>query len=136
MVQKEPFTARHSLELNMKIRKTLLALSVAAATVPAAYAGNFVGGELGWDSHPVNSAVTREQLQREYQAFRAHPVFFDGTVMIQGELGYVSANQGASADTSPSGPHTHTMGNVGAPAAIAAPLSEAERRAYREQYIN
>lgn len=120
----------------MNIRKTVLVLSVAAAAIPAAYAGNFVGGELGWDPHPVNSTVTREQLQREYQAFRAHPVYLDGTVMIQGEAGYVSANQGASVDTFPNGAHTHVMGNVGAPAATVAPLTEAERRAYREQYIN
>lgn len=120
----------------MNIRKTFLALSVAAITAPAAFADNFVGGEIGWDTHPLNSNVTREQVQREYEAFRAHPVYSDGTVMIQGEAGYVSAVQGAAFDRVPSGPHTHVMANAAAPATQSAPLSEAERRAYREQYIN
>lgn len=121
----------------MNIRKTLLALTVAAAAAPAAFANNFIGGELGYDSHPVNGTTTREQLQREYQAFRAHPVLADGTVFIQGEAGYVSANQGQSADQSPAGPHTHVLGNSAASArAPVAQVSEAERRAIREQYIN
>ena len=122
----------------MNVRKTILALTVAAAAVPAAFANNFVGGEIGYDSHPVNSTVTREQLQREYQAFRAHPVLADGTVVLQGEAGYVSPNQGAFADQIPARPHSHVMGNMAAPASKSspAPMTEAERRAYREQYIN
>lgn len=124
----------------MKVRKVFLAMSVAAAAIPAAYADNFVGGEVGWDtthaSRPQNTTATVEQMRREYQAFRAHPVFFDSTVMIQGELGYVSANQGSTADRQPSIPHTHALGNVGAPTAQAAPIGEAERRDYHEQYKN
>ena len=120
----------------MNIRKTVLAFSVAVAAVPAAFADNFIGGEAGWATHPVNTPLTREQVQREYEAFRAHPVLADGTVMIQGELGYVSGNQGVSVDRTPSGPHTHALGNSGSPAATPAPLGETERRAIREQYIN
>ena len=121
----------------MTIRKTFLALAIAAAAAPAAFADNFVGGELGYDTHPVKSTVTREQLQAEYQAFRAHPVLADGTVVIQGDAGYVSANQGAFVDNIPAGPHSHVLGNAaGAPVVKGAPLSEAERRAIREQYIN
>lgn len=85
---------------------------------------------------PGEHAAPREQVQREYEAFRAHPVLADGTVMIEGELGYVSGNQGVSVDRTPSGPHTHALGNSGSPAATPAPLSETERRAIREQYIN
>lgn len=123
----------------MNLRKTILALSVAAAAAPAAFADNFVGGEAGWDtSHAaaVTSTRTREQVQREYEAFRAHPVLSDGTVVIQGEVGYVSANQAVGFDNTPSGPHTHALGNAAAPAAKAAPLTEAERRAYQDQYVN
>jgi hypothetical protein len=123
-------------ELNMNARKTLIAIAAIAASLPAAYAGNFVGGEAGYDTHPVNSSRSRAQVQQEYQAFRDHPVYSDGTVMLQGEAGYVSANQGVSADRQPSGPHTHVLGNTGAPAATAAPMGDAERRAYRQQYIN
>lgn len=122
----------------MNIRKTLAILAVASATAPAAFAGNFVGGELGYDTHPVNSPITRAQVQKEFEAFRAHPVYADGTVMVQGELGYVSANQGAFVDREPAGQHTHAMGNNASQVtrAAPAPLTEAERRAYREQYIN
>lgn len=119
----------------MNIRKSILAISLAAAALPAAFADNFVGGEAGWETHPANTALTREQVQREYQAFRAHPVYADGTAMIQGEAGYVQAVQGTSVDRTPAGPHTHSLGNTGAPAA-AVPLTDAEERAYRQQYIN
>lgn len=120
----------------MNIRKTILAFSLAAAAVPAAFADNFVGGEAGWATHAVNGPLTREQVQQEYEAFRAHPVFFDGTVMIQGEAGYVSRNQGVAVDRTPSGPHIHVLGNAAAPSAQMTPLTDAERRAYRDQYIN
>lgn len=119
----------------MNPRKTLIAIAAIAASLPAAYAGNFVGGEAGYDTHPANSSLSRAQVQQEYLVFREHPVYTDGTVMLQGEAGYVSANQGESADRQPNGPHTHVMGNKSAPAAAAA-MSEAERQAYRQQYIN
>jgi hypothetical protein len=121
----------------MNFRTTILGLALAAAAAPAAFANNFVGGELGYDTHPVNSTTTRAQLQREYQAFRAHPVLSDGTVFLQGETGYVSPNQGVFVDRDPAGPHTHVLGNAAGPRASApAALSEAEQRAYRQQYIN
>lgn len=122
----------------MKVRNTLIALSIAAVAAPAAFANNFVGGELGYDSHPVSSPLTRAQVRQDFQAFRTHPVLSDGTVMVQGELGYVSANQGAFVDREPAGPHTHVMGSNAAQPTLVAPasLTEAERRAYRDQYIN
>ena len=122
----------------MNIRMTLLIASIAATAVPAAIAGNFVGGEIGYESHPFVSTLTREQVRREYEAFRTHPVQSDGTVFIQGELGAVSPVQGAFADRTPSEPHTHAMGNSGqqSVATTAAPRTDAEHRAIREQYIN
>jgi hypothetical protein len=59
-------------------------------------------------------------------------------VVIQGEAGYVSPAEGAFVDKIPARPHSHVMGNNAAPvaSAAAAPRTEAERRAYREQYIN
>jgi hypothetical protein len=127
----------HSKELNMNIRNKLLTLTVALAAVPAAFAGNFVGGELGYETHPVNSASSREQVRREYLEFRTHPVLADGTVVLQGEAGYVPPVQGAFADREPAGPHTHVLGNAAAITPKVAPaLTEAEQRAYREQYVN
>ena len=124
----------------MSIRQTALAFVLAAATVPAAFANSgatWVGGEIGFADHPVTSQRTREQVQQEYQAFRNHPVAADGAVYVGGELGWVTANQGIGFDHIPAGPHTHVLGNTGTPAGLgAAPLTEAERRAYREQYIN
>jgi hypothetical protein len=120
----------------MNLRTTLLALCVAAAATPAVYADNFVGGELGYESHPATSRLTREQVRLDYLDFRAHPVLADGTVMLQGELGYVPAIQGAFADRVPAAPHSHVLGgNTGPSTAKAAP-TDAERRAYRDQYIN
>lgn len=122
----------------MNVRKALAILSIAAAAAPAAFAGNFVGGELGYESHPAAGPITRAQVQQDYQAFRAHPVSADGTVFIQGEAGYVSANQGVSADNVPARPHTHALGNSAARVTqvAPAPMSESERRAYRDQYVN
>ena len=44
----------------MNLRNAFLALAATAALTPAAFANNFVGGELGYDTQ-----ATREQLQRE-----------------------------------------------------------------------
>lgn len=122
----------------MSIRKTLLALAAAGAAVPAAFAGNFVGGEIGYDSHPANSVMSRQEVRQDAKAFLAHPVLADGTVFVGGELGYVPADEGAYADRQPATPHTHVLGNTGDTLAKSspAPMTEAERRAYKEQYIN
>lgn len=121
----------------MKFHKTLLAVSFATLVAPAAFADNFVGGEQGYETHPVAGQITREQVQREYLAFRQHPILSDGTVMLQGEAGYVSPVQGGSADRVPAYPHSHMMGNrAAASAQPQAPLNEAQQRALREQYLN
>lgn len=121
----------------MKLRKPLLIASAIAALVPSVFANTFVGGEIGYVDQPVRAANTRAEVQAEYERFRKHPVLTDGTVVLQGEAGYVPANQGQSADRHPAGINTHIMGN-GAAATKVAPSAptEAERRAYREQYIN
>jgi hypothetical protein len=120
----------------MNLRKTFLAVSL-AVTLPVAFADNFVGGEMGYETHPLNSTLTREQVRREYEAFRAHPVYADGTVMLQGEAGYVSAIQGVFADRMPNNPHTHVLGNAATGSTkAAATLTPAEERDLRMQYIN
>lgn len=127
----------------MNIRKTILALSVAAAAAPAAFASSgatWVGGEAGFAEHAVAGQRTRAQVQQEFLEFRKHPVTHDGYDFIGGEIGYVphqhkyvqSNGKKVHADG-----YAATMGNTAAPAALqAAPLTEAEQRAYREQYIN
>lgn len=120
----------------MNLRTVFLAIAATAALAPAAFANNFIGGELGYATHPVAGQVTREQLLREYEAFREHPVLSDGTVFVQGEAGYVSLNQGAFADNQPARPHSHVKGDSGSVQAAAAAPSDAERRARQEQYLN
>lgn len=114
----------------MKLHKSVFALAAAAAFAPSVFADTLVGGELG--------SMTRAEVRAEYERFRQHPVLSDGTVFLQGEAGYVSATQGQFADRHAEGDNTHSMGSSAAPAAKVVPptLSEAERRAYREQYIN
>jgi hypothetical protein len=121
----------------MKKLKTLIALSIAAAAVPTAFANSgstFVGGEAGHATHPTRSSVSLTQLQAEYEAFRAHPVMADGTVFINGELGFMDATQGAFADRQPPVPHTHVLGNTGSSEPAA--LSNTQRLDQRQQYIN
>lgn len=123
----------------MPFRKTALAFLIAAAAAPAAFADSgstWIGGEAGFAEHAVNGQRTRAQVEQEYLSFRDHPVYPDGTVFVQGEAGYVSANQGSGADRQPSHPHTHALGNAGIAGDKVLPLTEAERRAIREQYVN
>ena len=114
----------------MKIRNSILAFSIAAAAVPAAFAASSLG------SQPFDSQVTRAQVQHELQEFSAHPVLYDGTVLLHGELGYVSADQVGIAYREPHG-QTHVLGSSGArdSTAAAPPVSAAEHRAEREQYM-
>jgi hypothetical protein len=122
----------------MNLRKSLLAVSLVAA-LPAAFAtsgATFVGGEIGFETHPLKSTVTREQVRAELEAFRAHPVAADGTVFVNGEAGFVPAGQAQFADREPATPHTHVLGNTAAPRSAAAPLTDTQRRDYEQQYIN
>lgn len=123
----------------MTFRTTALAIIFSVAAIPAAFANTgytAVGGEAGFNQHRTVSERSREQVRQEYLQFRKQPVTADGTVVLQGEAGYLSASQGAFADNKPSGPHTHAMGNAPAPSVQPAPVSAAEGRAYREQYAN
>lgn len=117
------------------VRNAFLILATTAALTPVAFANNFVGGEIGYDTPRATSSLTRAQVQSEYHAFRSHPVLWDGTVVIQGELGQVSSHQGAFMDSKP-GPHSHVLGNSGTAKGAPAVLSDAERRAQQQQYLN
>ena len=105
----------------MTIRKILIAAAIAAASAPAAFADSgatFLGGELGWVSHPSKgSATTRAEVRAELQEFLR-----DGGKLPSGDLGvlvppahehtYVYENgQRIHAD------HLKTMGNTAAPRA-------------------
>lgn len=104
----------------MNVRKAFLALSIAAAALPAAYA--------------TTSA--------------SDPVLHDGTVLLRGEAGYVSVRDGFVNHADAERQHTQIMGtNAGESRAVApgmnarqsraaVPMSDAQLRDYRLQYIN
>jgi hypothetical protein len=76
----------------MSVRTNVIALALAAAAVPAAFAQSssvFVGGERGWIDRPVQSSTTREQVTSEYLQFAANPVAPDGGRYVGGQEGYV-----------------------------------------------
>jgi hypothetical protein len=121
----------------MSFRNTTVALILAAAAAPAAFAdtgSTWVGGEAGFAEHSVAGQRTREQVRQEYLQFRDHPVLSDGTILLPGEAGYVTASEAPFADNKPSAPHSHAMGNVSFTYSQQPPMTEAEQRAYREQY--
>ena len=118
----------------MSVCKTLLAVAIAAAAAPAAFADTgavFVGGELGWVSHPFKgSSKTRAEVQAELLEFLR-----DGGRLPSGELGtfaqpahqhtYVYENgRRVHAD------HLATMGAASAPgAAVRSERTRAQVRA-------
>lgn len=76
----------------MSVRKTALVLAIATLALPAAFAQStsvFVGGEAGWIDRPVQSTLTTQQVQKEFEAFRANPVATDDGKYVGGEAGYV-----------------------------------------------
>lgn len=78
----------------MLFRKTAVALALAGAVIPAAFAtsgATWVGGEMGFETHAPQSTKSRADVQREYQAFRKNPVTADGGTLVGGEAGYIPA---------------------------------------------
>jgi hypothetical protein len=123
----------------MSFRNAAIAMIISASAIPAAFANSgstWVGGEAGFTEHAMGGQRTREQVNQEYLRFRDHPVLADGTILLQGEAGYVSANEAPFADNQPNGPHTHVLGNTSTVRPQVAPMTQAEQRAYREQYVN
>lgn len=77
----------------MSTHKVLLALAVAGLfAAPAAFATSgwdLIGGEVGYKSHPMPSAKTRAEVQRDYERFKRNPVTDDGMRYVGGEIGWV-----------------------------------------------
>ena len=76
----------------MSVRKSTIAIVIATlVAVPAVFAQSasvFVGGERGWVDLPVQSSLTREQVNTEYLQFRSNPVAADGGRYVGGQEGY------------------------------------------------
>lgn len=71
------------------ISKLIAAAALSAAAIPAAFAtsgSTWVGGEIGFQSHPSQSQASREQVQAAAQ--RGGNTTADGYDVVGGELGY------------------------------------------------
>ena len=120
----------------MSVFKTVLALAFAGAAIPAAFAGSgshWVGGERGFEAHPVASQLSRSDVQREFLAFRANPVTADGGRLVGGEAGYV-VPQHSYAFLGGKLVHTDSIAhNSPKPSLV---MSALERRQFQEQSVD
>ena len=77
----------------MSFRKTVFALTLVGAAIPAAFATTGitqVGGEKGIESHTMPITKSRADVQKELAEFRKTPVGADGGIFMGGEAGYVA----------------------------------------------
>ncbi|WP_096699580.1 DUF4148 domain-containing protein [Polaromonas sp. AER18D-145] len=120
----------------MLFRKTVFALALAGAALPAAFANSgstWVGGELGFETHAVQSTKSRADVQQELQAFRQNPVAADGGRLVGGEAGYIHP-QHSYAFQGGKLVHTDTIAHNTPKPSLA--MTDAERRLFQEQYVN
>lgn len=120
----------------MLFRKTVFALALAGAAVPAAFANTgsaWVGGELGFETHAVQSTTSRAEIQKEYQAYRKNPVSTDGGTLVGGEIGYLPPQHSYALQDGKL-VHTDRIAHDTAKPSLA--MTDAERELFRVQYIN
>ncbi len=120
----------------MLFRKTVFALALAGAAVPVAFANSgstWVGGELGFETHAVQSTNSRANVQKELQAFRKNPVTADGGTLVGGEAGYIRP-QHSYAFQGGKLVHTDSIAHNTSKPSLA--MTAAERRLYQELYSN
>ena len=106
-----------------KVQRMVLIAAAAAAFIPAAFAdtgSTWVGGEIGFASHPTQSSRTREQVRAELMTFVR-----EGGQLARGELSLLPHQHtykmqgGVAVHADPYG----TMGNVAAPTPAPRPQS-------------
>lgn len=121
----------------MSIRKTIVALALVAAAVPAAFANThtgWAGNERGVSLIEANtntSTKTRAEVMQELQAFRNNPVAADGSKFVNNERGSVPA-QHSYAFQGGTLVHTDTIAhNTAKPSVV---LTDADKRRNRELY--
>ncbi len=120
----------------MLFRKTAATLALAALTAPAVFAGTdatWVGGEIGFVGRPVQSTPSRADVRKEFLEFRANPVTADGGQLVGGEAGYVWHQHTYVVQR---GTKVHADKYAIHAAQPSRPMSNAERRAVQEQYVN
>ncbi|WP_275098306.1 DUF4148 domain-containing protein [Sedimenticola hydrogenitrophicus] len=76
----------------MSIKKSVIALTLSAFIVPAAFADSgwsWVGGQIGWAPHATPSSKSRAEVNQELENFRDNPVDAAGWSYAGNELGYL-----------------------------------------------
>ena len=118
----------------MSIRATVVALALAGAAFPAAFANNGAtqgAGYRDFQHHATNSTKTRAEMQKELETFRKNPVTADGGKIVNTEIGFVGPQDnytqrgGAFA-------HTDTLPHNTAKPSLA--MTDADKRLQRELY--
>ena len=118
----------------MSIRKTIVALVLVGAAVPAAFASSGVTqgpGYRDFQYHATNSTKTRAEVQQETEAFRKNPLTADGTKILNTGTGFASpqhsyALQGGSLV------HTDTIAHNTRNSSLG--MTDADKRLNRELY--
>ena len=118
----------------MSIRKTIVALALVGAALPAAFANSGVTQSAGYRDfqyHATNSTKTRAEVQQELEAFRKNPFTADGTKIVNTEIGFISprhsyAFQGGALT------HTDSLSHDTPKASLA--MTDADKRLNRELY--
>ena len=72
----------------MLIRKTMLALALAGAAVPAAFANG--GHERPFESSAASSTKSRSDVQKELEAFRKNPVGAGGSILSDRDARFIT----------------------------------------------
>ncbi len=118
----------------MLFRKTVFALALAGAALPAAFANSgstWVGGELGFETHAMQSTKSRADVRKEFEAFRKNPVTADGGTLVGGEVGYIGP-QHSYAFEGGKLVHTDTIPHNTPKPSLA--MTQVERQLFKEQY--
>lgn len=122
----------------MLFRKTVFALALVGAAIPAAFASSdaiWLGSDNGFVAYPgtsnSNSTKSRADVQQELAAFRKNPVTADGGKIVNTDKGYISP-QHSYAFQGGTLVHTDTLAHDTPKPSLV--MTDADKRLQRELY--
>lgn len=120
----------------MLFRKTLFALALAGAAIPAAFANSdagWAGNErgVGIQANTNTSTKSRADVQKELEAFRKNPVTADGGTIVDTNIGYINP-QHSYAFQGGKLAHTDNIAHTTPKPSVA--MTDSDRRLYRQLY--
>lgn len=120
----------------MSIRKTIVALALVGAAIPAAFASSdaiWLGSDRGFVAYPgtSNSTKSRAEVQQELEAFRKNPFTADGTKIVNTDKGFISP-QHSYAFQGGNLVHTDSLAHDTSKPSLV--MTDAEKRLQRELY--